>query len=33
MALYITQQPPLVSLAQSPMPITLEEDTQVITSS
>ena len=33
MALYITQEPDIVSLAQSPMPITLEEDTAVITSS
>jgi hypothetical protein len=33
MALYINQEPPLVSLVQSPMPITLEEDTPVITSS
>ena len=33
MALYITQEPDLVSLAQSPMPITLEEDTPVYTSS
>jgi hypothetical protein len=33
MALSITQQPPLVSLAQSPMAITLEENTPVITSS
>jgi len=33
MALSITQEPDLVSLAQSPMPITLEENTSVITSS
>lgn len=33
MALSITQEPPLVCLAQSPMPITLEENTNVITSS
>jgi hypothetical protein len=33
MALYLNQEPALVSLAQSPMPITLEEDTPVITSS
>ena len=33
MALSITQQPPLVSLVQSPMAITLEENTPVITSS
>ena len=33
MALSITQEPPLVSLVQSPMPITLEESTGVITSS
>ena len=33
MALSITQEPTIVSLAQSPMPITLEEDTPVITSS
>jgi hypothetical protein len=33
MALSITQQPPLVCLAQSPMAITLEENTPVITSS
>jgi hypothetical protein len=33
MALSITQEPDIVSLAQSPMPITLEEDTAVITSS
>jgi len=33
MALSITQQPPLVSLVQSPMPITLEESTPVYTSS
>lgn len=33
MALSITQEPDLVSLAQSPMPITLAESTNVITSS
>jgi hypothetical protein len=33
MALSITQTPPLLNLAQSPIPITLVEDTNVITSS
>jgi hypothetical protein len=33
MALYINQEPTIVSLAQSPMAITLEEDTPVYTSS